>query len=161
MAKFKLKEALIPKLAARNVISPVTGKITLRLPCKTKRITGERCFELSFSPYAVIETNNEFTALVLAGKTSPKIWFGSDWFIADPSIPWFDRVPDEVPASIGVEQNGIEVLTSKQRKLINEYASEKGIELPKLLPVNSSNQALLNLASLHRDANVFSKKQDG
>jgi len=149
MAKFMLKASLIPKLTERNVISPTTGKIKMRVHYKENRITSVKCVEFEFFPADVLEVNNSFGVSVLEGKKSPRLKLGTEWFIADPTIPWFDRVSDATPSTIVIEQDGTQILTRRHRLIVGEYAKDKGISVPKPMEETPSNEAIFQLAKQH------------
>jgi hypothetical protein len=149
MAKFRLKASLIPKLTERNVISPTTGKIKMRIPWKEFRITGEKCYEIEFLPTDVIETDNAHAADQLAGKRSPKIKTNDAWFISDPTIPWFDQVDDSTPTDVVLSTDGLELLPKRLRGLVHRYTMDNGLTAPSPLENIPSNQTLVQAARLH------------
>jgi len=150
MAKFKLRADLVPKLVERKVVSPVTGKIKMRIPWKEYRITGEKCYEFEFLPTDVIETSNEFTIKILTVKASPRIKTNGQWWISDPSIPWFEQVDEATVATVTVE-NSTEVLRKQERKLVHRYAKDLHLSVPPTLENSVSNRALYQAAAQHHN----------
>jgi hypothetical protein len=157
MAKFRLKEALVPKLVERKVVSPTTGRIKMRVHYKENRITGVRCVEFEFYPSDVIETNNPFGIEVLSNKASPRLKQGADWFISDPAVPWFEVVPDATPTTLVMEQAGAEIMTLTHRRLVNDYAHDKHVSVPNPLEATLSNAALLQLARQYRQEKLSAR----
>jgi hypothetical protein len=149
MAKFKLKESLVPKLVERNIVSPTTGKITMRVHYKEKRVTGVKCVEFEFFPADVLEVNNPFGITVFRGKRSPRLMLGTEWFVADPSIPWFDQVSDATPSTLVVEQDGTQIMTRRNRLTLADYARDTHVTLPRPMEETPSNEIILQTAKQH------------
>lgn len=134
------------------MVDPVTGKITLRLHYPVnpaKPLTGLKCVQFSFYPTDVLEITNPFGVEVMTNKASPRIQQGGAWFFPDPSIKWFDIVDESTPTDLIIEQDGTEVLTKKQRKLIGEYAVDEQVAVPKPVVKNPTNELVLQLAKNH------------
>jgi len=130
MAKFKIRSSLVSVLRAKNVIRKETGTMLVRIPYKEKRITGERRFELEIGPDDVVETDNEFSIKVLANIFAPRIRQGIGWFISDPTVSWLEQV-DKASVTTIVLTDTDEVLTSRNMALVERYAHELGIVLPR------------------------------
>jgi hypothetical protein len=157
MAKFKLKADLVPRLVERNIVSPTTGKITMRVHYKENRITGVKCVEFEFFPADVLEVNNSFGIEVFRGKRSPRMKLGTEWFVTDPTIPWFDQVDDATPSTMVIEQDGTQILTRRHRLLVHEYAKDEGLAVPSPVEETPSNEVILQLAKQHHHEKQISR----
>ena len=153
MAKFLLKASLIPKLEERNVINPVTGKITMRIHYPqnpAKPLTALQCVEFQFYPTDVLEVTNPFGVEVMTHKSSPRMKVGAEWFISDPAIPWFDIVDEATPTTMTIEVDGTKILTKKHRRLMREYSKDMDVPIPAPVLDNPTNEGLLELAKQHK-----------
>lgn len=160
MAKFLLKASLIPKLEERNVVNPVTGKITMRLhyPADAnKPLTTVGCVEFQFYPTDVLEITNPFGVEVMTNKSSPRMKVGAEWFISDPSIPWFDIVSDATATDLLIESGGTVVMTKKHRRLLGEYSRDLDVPISAPVLENPTNDGLLVLAKQHKREKLLAK----
>jgi len=150
MAKFLLKASLIPDMERSKVIDPVTGKITLRLNCTDKKVTGFTTIQFQFYPTDVLEVLNPFGIEVMLHKTSPKIRTNGQWFVADPTIEWFNQVDESTPTDVLVEQDGTVIMCKKDRRLVREYSRDTGVPVPIPTEINPTTEAILVLAKQHK-----------
>lgn len=132
MAKFILRSELITPLTNRKIIDSVSGLMKMRIPHRLNRLTGEKFFEVEFDPSThALQTSNEFTISVLQKRCSPRIWVDGDWFIDNPSTPWFNQVDDSDPMpGVVIDTGGTETLSRKKRNYIGRYSRETGTPGP-------------------------------
>lgn len=158
MAKFKLRPELISVLTTRNVING-SGNITINIPYKTNRISGEKAYQVVFNPSThCLQTSNDFVMTVLRKRTSPAIKVGGSWLIDDPVNPWFTELSDADPmAAVNVEMEGTEVLTRKQRKFLKQYLRETKADPPTSLSLPDSATHMAN-ARAHFEAKFNATK---
>lgn len=136
MAKFKLRPELITPLTEAGLIDEVTGLMRYRIPYKTNRVTGGTMYEILFDPAKVLHVNNEYAASVIRLRKSPNIKKDGNWLVDDGTVPWFTELPeDDVTATQVVHEEGTQILTKKERKLIYKYKKESGEIVPNQIDV--------------------------
>ena len=136
MAKFKLRPELITPLTNAGFIDDVTGLMKYRVPYKANRITDLTMYELMFDPTKVLHVNNDYAASVLRLRKSPAIKQDGEWLVDDGTVPWFIELDegDATPTQI-VHEEGTEVLSKKDRRLLNKYRKKSGESVPNQIDV--------------------------
>ncbi len=129
MAKYLLKTSLIAPLKTRGIVS-AEDMMTLRIPHRVQN-TKEQMFELTFDITEAVETDNRLAKLAIEQKHSPSIKVGGEWYIADPSIAWFDKLEDADPTTSNQPHvHGDEVLTHPDRDVIRRHIKATGATKP-------------------------------
>jgi len=130
MAKYKLKASMITPLTDAGYISG--GNMILSVPTRSQG-ESEHMFRMTWvAASEALQTTNQKGMIALLRAASPPLKINGSWKIADPSLPWFDELPDEdpTPAEQVGSTDGVEVLARWERKLIISYCSDTGTPKP-------------------------------
>jgi hypothetical protein len=130
MAKFKIKDEMVQPLKNAGYIT-AEDILTIRIPHREQG-SIETMFELQLDISEAIETDNRRAIAALRASRSPRLQVGGNWVAGDPTVLWFDELPEEDMTTTKLPHvHGEEVLTLNQRKLLNAYKKKTGNSIPR------------------------------
>lgn len=142
--KYKLKDSLITPLTDAGYIDG-GGEIQLRLPWQEEG-EAERMFHMTWLASTVaLQTSNSRAMVATKETASPPIKINDVWKVVDPSITWFDVLPDADPVTAKVinDIDGVEVLARWERQIVSSYCRDTETAKPDLFQPKSTLQPIL------------------